>query len=103
MRFGHESCLLPLAVLMGLSDCGYVTDDLETLADNWQCQRYFPMASNMQWVFYRKSGSDDILVRILLNEKEMTMPINSDCAPFYHWTDVEKYYRTKLSQYPVSR
>ncbi len=60
------------------------------------------MASNIQLVFYRKPGSDDILVRALLNEKEVTMPVSSDCAPFYHWTDVEKYYRDKLERNPLS-
>jgi len=102
MRFGHESCLLPLAVLMELGDCSYVTDDLETLADNWQCQRYFPMASNLQFVFYRKPGSDDVLVRTMLNEREVTMPVKSDCAPYYHWNDVKTYYRNKLAKKPYS-
>lgn len=60
------------------------------------------MASNIQLVFYRKPGSDDIHVRALLNEKEVTMPVSSDCAPFYHWTDVEKYYRDKLERNPLS-
>lgn len=101
MRFGHESCLLPLAALMELGNCGYVTDNLESLADNWQCQRYFPMASNIQLIFYRKPGSTDILVRALLNEKEVTMPVSSDCAPFYHWADVERYYRQKLDRNPL--
>lgn len=99
LRFGHESCLLPLAVLMELGDCGYVTEDLETLADHWQCYRYFPMASNIQLVFYRKSGNDDVLVRVLLNEKEVLLPIETDCAPFYHWRELSKYYRNKLTRY----
>ncbi len=99
LRYGHESCLLPLAVLMELGDCGYVTEDMETLADHWQCYRYFPMASNIQLVFYRKSGNDDILVRVLLNEKEVCLPIGTDCAPFYHWRELSEYYRSKLSGY----
>ena len=99
LRFGHESCLLPLAVLMELGDCGYVTADLETLADHWQCYRYFPMASNIQCVFYRKPGSKDVLVRFLLNEKEVPIPVRTDCAPFYHWTDAKKFFQEKLARY----
>ncbi len=99
LRFGHESCLLPLAVLMELGDCGYVTEDMETLAEHWQCYQYFPMASNIQLIFYRKSANKDILVRVLLNEKETSLPVKTDCAPFYHWHDVSKYYRNKLTQY----
>lgn len=99
LRFGHESCLLPLAVLMELGDCGYVTEDMETLAEHWQCYQYFPMASNIQLIFYRKSANKDILVRVLLNEKEISLPIKTNCAPFYHWHDVSEYYRKKLSRY----
>lgn len=99
LRFGHESCLLPLAVLMGLGDCGYVTDDMETLADHWQCSRYFPMASNIQLVFYRKPGSNDVLVRVMLNEHDTTLPVATDCAPYYHWADVARHYREKLLLY----
>lgn len=99
LRFGHEVCLLPLAVLMELGDCGYVTEDMETLAEHWQCQRYFPMASNIQLVFYRKEGATDILVRALLNEKEVSLPVKTNCAPFYRWTDVREYYIRKLAQY----
>lgn len=99
LRFGHESCLLPLAVLMELGDCGYVTEDMETLAEHWQCYQYFPMTSNIQLIFYRKSANKDILVRVLLNEKEISLPIKTNCAPFYHWHDVSEYYRKKLSRY----
>ncbi|CUQ36602.1 histidine acid phosphatase [Bacteroides uniformis] len=29
----------------------------------------------------------------MLNEKETTIPIKSEIAPFYFWKDVEKFYR----------
>ena len=54
------------------------------------------MAGNIQFVFYRKKGSDDILVKVLLNERETKLPVQSDVAPYYHWKDVELYYRNKL-------
>lgn len=99
LRFGHESCLLPLAVLMELGDCGYSTADIATLDEHWQCYRYFPMACNIQLVFYRNPRSSDILVKALLNEREVTMPVSTDCAPYYHWADLEKYYNKKLERH----
>ena len=54
------------------------------------------MAGNIQFVFYRKKGSDDILVKVLLNERETKLPVKSDVVPYYHWKDVELYYRNKL-------
>lgn len=35
----------------------------------------------------------------MLNEKEMKLPVKSDIAPFYHWKDVETYYRNKLAAF----
>lgn len=99
LRFGHESCLLPLVCLLELGDCGYQTTDLSKLDATWRNYNIFPMASNVQFVFFRKKASDDILVKVLLNEHEMELPIECELAPYYHWKDVEAYYRNKLKAY----
>ena len=99
LRFGHESCVLPLACLLELGDCAYQTTDLNSLAEVWRNYKIFPMACNIQFVFYRKKGSDDILVKVLLNEQEMKLPVESTLAPYYHWKDVETYYRNKLAAF----
>lgn len=100
LRFGHEVCVLPLACLMELGNAGTVEPDLEKLADKWQNYNIFPMASNIQWIFYRsKKAGDEVLVKALLNEREVTLPVKSDLAPYYRWKDVEAYYRTKLATY----
>lgn len=99
LRFGHEVVVLPLACLMELNHYGKSyseTDDLENL---WRNYEVFPMACNIQMVYYRKAKSDDILVKVLLNEREMTLPVASDLAPYYHWKDVEAYYRAKLDAF----
>lgn len=97
LRFGHESCLLPLACLMELGDCGYQTSDLDNLDNTWRDYKIFPMGSNIQLVFYRSKQNPDVLVKILLNEEEQRLPLKSDMAPYYRWKDVEQYYRTKLA------
>ena len=56
------------------------------------------MAGNIQLIFFRKQGSDDILVKFLMNENETSIPITTDCFPYYHWKDVESYYRNMLKQ-----
>ena len=50
--------------------------------------------------FFRKKASDDILVKFMHCEKEVTIPIETDIAPFYHWKDVETYYRHLLHKLP---
>lgn len=97
LRFGHESVVLPLVCLMGLNGMDYSTSDLETLAEHWRSYEVFPMAANVQIVYYRKAGSDDILVKILLNEREATLPIDTDCAPYYHWRDVRAHFMSRIT------
>ena len=100
LRFGHESVVLPLVCLMGMNGMDYRTTDLETLDQHWQSYKVFPMAANIQFVYFRKAGSDDILVLPLLNEHEATLPVNTDVAPYYHWSDVRDYFIDKLSRQP---
>ncbi len=100
LRFGHESVLLPLVCLMGINGADYHTTDLETLADHWQAYKIYPMGANLQMIYYRKPGNSDVLVKVLLNEHEATLPVKTDVAPYYHWSDVRAYFIDKLSQQP---
>ena len=100
LRFGHESVVLPLCCLMGLNGTDYRTTDLENLDKYWQTYKIFPMAANIQFVYFRKAGSDDILMLPLLNEREATLPVKTDVAPYYHWIDVRDYFIDKLSRQP---
>jgi hypothetical protein len=100
LRFGHEICVLPLACLLELNNCNEQIADFNQLGERWQSYRIFPMACNIQFIFYRtKNADDDILVKVLLNENEATLPIATDQAPYYKWKDVESYYRKKLADF----
>ena len=96
-RFGHESVLLPLACRMGINNLDKDYNSTEELeAAGWKTYRIYPMAGNIQIIFYRSSPSDsDILVKILLNEGEVSLPIETDMAPYYHWNDVRHYWQNK--------
>ena len=103
MRFGHEVCVLPLACLMELGEAGakISTKDFETLHEHFRNYNIFPMAGNVQLIFYRhKKGRGPLLVKALLNEKEVTIAdLKTDRFPYYKWSDVEQYYRNKLNSY----
>ena len=92
LRFSHDSSVLPLAYMMGLKEATGARPDIEHLYKYISIDRLIPMAANIQLVFYRKDGSDDILVKFLLQENETTLPIKTDCAPYYHWQDVKRYW-----------
>ena len=93
--------VLPLTVLMGLNGSDLVTNDYEHLDQKgWVNYRIFPMGANIQLVFYRRNtGDKDVLVKVLLNENEATLPIKSDTAPYYKWSEVRDYYIKKIESY----
>ena len=101
LRFGHETIVLPLTCLLGLNGFDRQFYDLEQLdIQGWINFDVFPMAANIQFVFYRKNPKDnDVLFKVLLNEKEATLPLQTDCAPYYHWTDFRDFYLKKLDAY----
>ena len=105
LRFGHETIILPLTCLLGINGFDFQTNDLAALEPNgwWACL-VFPMASNIQFVFYRENPEDkDIVFKVLLNEQEATLPIPTDIAPYYRWSDFREYYLKKLDDYETLR
>ena len=98
LRYGHEVCVMPLACLLEMDDFGKPISDLEMLDDEgWHCYKIFPMACNVQLVFYRpKKGTGPILVKALLNENEVRLPLQPVSGPYYKWSDFREYYLRKL-------
>lgn len=106
LRFGHEVVVMPMAALLELGDCypEWPLDDLRNLDKVWANFRIFPMASNIQLIFYRpKKGNavkkDDILVKALLNEREVTLPGKAVTGCYYRWSELCDYYQKKLDKY----
>ena len=99
LRFGHDTIIMPLAALLELDNWGVAVDDLSQLAAVYPIYRVIPMAANIQIVFYKNRKTNDVLVKFMLNERECTIPVQTDMAPYYHWNDVEQYYRAKLAKF----
>ena len=91
LRFSHDSSVLPLTYLLGLKEAMGGTSDIQNLYKHISIDKIIPMAANIQMVFYRKSDAKDVLVKFLLNENETTIPVKTDCAPYYRWTDVKDF------------
>lgn len=101
LRFGHETMVLPLTCLLGINGADLETADISRLEQKgWVNYRIFPMGANIQIVFYRSDlQDDDVLVKVLLNENETSLPIKTDNAPYYHWKDFREYYLNKIDEY----
>ena len=107
LRFGHDATLLPLAALMQLPVANAKVSDISKLHEQWNDFRIIPMAANLQIVFY-KAPNKPILVKVLYNEIEQTLPVpcgsassptltkNCPAAPYYRWDDVRDFYSALL-------
>ena len=102
LRFGHDTMLLPLVVLLNINGWGKQVGRLDELADaDWACHRIFPMGSNLQLVFYRNpKQADNVLVKVLLNENEVSLP---DLKPvnrcYYRWSDFRTFFLKKINAF----
>ena len=101
MRFGHEVCVMPLACLMELGNCNVSVESLDELDKYWQNYKIFPMGCNIQLIFYKpENGKGDILVKALLNEREVTLPVKATATPYYYkWSDLRAYWTKKLERF----
>jgi len=104
LRFGHESIVLPLTILMEINGSDFDTTDLDNLASHWRNYEIFPMGSNIQIIFYRPEKNaaltpDEVLVKVLLNEEEAKLPVKPVSGPYYRWKDLRDYYTAKLDAF----
>lgn len=90
LRFGHDGCIMALLTLMGAEGWDSVATTPDETARAWDISR-IPMASNLQWIFYRPvSGDGAILVRLLLNEEPLQLSI-TDPEGLVCWDDLHRY------------
>ena len=97
LRFGHDTCIGPLTILMGINGADLDPEDpyeVKNCYQNWQTGK----ACNIQLIFYRsKKSADDILVKCLLNGAEATLPLPAQDAPYYKYSDFRQLYTTRCS------
>ena len=105
LRYTHATVVMSLACLMDLDGYGLHTANLDSLeAYGWANYRIAPLGGSIEMIHYRSErGDPDVLVKVLLNGHEARLPIETDCAPYYHWSDVKRYYLRKLYRYESRR
>ena len=97
LRFGHDTCLGPLTVLMGINGADKDPEnpyDVKDCYQTWETCK----ASNMQLIFYHgKKQGQDILVKCLLNGQEATLPLPADQYPYYRWQDFKQFFIERIN------
>lgn len=99
LRFAHAETISPFTALLGITGADKVSADVNKFDANWHAANVAPLSSNIQWVFYKKKGSTNYLVKILLNEKEAHITGLAKGFPYYNWADVRKLYVAKLARF----
>lgn len=87
LRFTHDTYVVPLLSIFGFEGCSlHYTGNLEKDCCSSPLAKLMPMGANVQLILYRNKDGK-ILVRLLLNEQDMKLPIECSTAPFYPWDE----------------
>ena len=55
-----------------------------------------PMGGSLQLIFFRSRRDPEILVKVLWNEAEASLPIPG--GPYYRWSDVKAWYGPRIGE-----
>lgn len=95
LRFGHDTHLIRLLALMQIEGCSNQEADMEKFHLAWQDYRISPMGANLQIIYYRNQANK-VIVKFLLNEEEVTLPLKSGISPYYPWEEVRGFFEKQI-------
>lgn len=95
-RFAHAETVIPFVALMGIEGTDVQVSVPDSVSKYWKDYEIAPMAANVQWIFYHDKAQE-IWVKILLNEKEMTLPVSTSRFPYYRWEIVCMYLKKRIA------
>jgi len=101
LRFAHAETTAPFAALLQISSADKAIAIASKLNDSWHSADVIPLSGNIQWVFYKKKGTPDYLVKVLLNEKEAHIDGLNQASVYYKWSDLRALYMNKLDKLGV--
>ena len=90
LRFGHDIVLQPFVSHLRITghEQWVHFDQVNAV---WNSSATIGMGANFQMIFY-KNKAGDVLVKMLHNEKEVTIPaLETFSDPYYKWTDLRAY------------
>lgn len=100
LRFSHAETISPYASLLGFVPAATTISPkkINDIGKVWNAGKIIPLSSNIQWVLYKKQGSENYLIKFLLNEKEVAVKgLTTKTFPYYNWADVRTFYIKKMT------
>lgn len=104
LRFGHDIIVMGILKILEVEGYNHSVASFDDILKYW-CSYDFPMALNLQFIFYRNNSSD-ILVRVMYNERDLELPLENCGTRFYYrWNDLKSYIceRIEVSKDIISR
>lgn len=97
LRFGHDSSIMPLVSLMQFKEFKFDRNETDPakVIEKWDMSEITPMATNIQFILFRKGN--DVLVKVMHNEHEMHLPLKAVKGVFYKWNDFKDFYSDYIS------
>ncbi len=92
LNFGHDGVLMSLMTNLGAGTWAEEASDPESAFEKWQYWD-IPMGTNLQMVFYRNAAQPEtVLVKLMLNEKDLALPLEPVEGAYYDWKKVYQHY-----------
>lgn len=96
LRFAHAETISPFATLLGIREASIPSSSIFIYNKYWKPSKIIPLSANIQWILY--SNQDNYLVKVLLNEREVQLPVETNNYPYYDWKEFKEYYIHKLNK-----
>lgn len=97
LRFGHAETLMPLMALIQAPGCYYLSNYFDSVADNWKDYEQFPMAANLQLIYFR-GPSGKVYVRVDYNEKPIRL-LPGQTSDYVEWSKLRSRFLELLPLY----
>lgn len=100
LRFGHDTVVNGLITLINLNGYGFAPSSADEVKYSYQTFNV-PMASNIQFVFYRSETSPEVLFKVLHNGAEAALPqIEPVQGPYYSWAAFKSWCESLFASHP---
>jgi len=94
LRFTHAEAISPFATLLGISEASVPASDIYDYSKRWRVGDIIPLSANVQWIVY--SNGKEYLIKVLLNEREVKLPLGGGEGAFYRWEELRRYCLERL-------
>lgn len=97
LNFGHDGIIMAVLTNLKTGTWAREASSPEDALNSWQFWD-IPMGTNLQLVFYRSDNNPDVLVKFMLNEKDLELPLKAVENNYYKWDDVYKFYKSHCDE-----